>query len=75
MSPEAPTLYLPYCQGDYTADGKLKDPDDPYLYWLIPLGNVERHAKLESAAVDDLHKRPTPDAAPKDRLDDIDVGP
>jgi hypothetical protein len=29
--------YLPFYQGEFTKDGKLKDPHDPYLYWLIPI--------------------------------------
>jgi hypothetical protein len=32
-----PTLYWPYFQGEFDHDGNLKDPKDPYLYWLIPI--------------------------------------
>jgi hypothetical protein len=35
-----PTLYWPYFQGEFDADGNLKDPSDPYLYWLIPIVKV-----------------------------------
>jgi hypothetical protein len=35
--PSDPSLFLPYFQGEFTADGKLKDPGDPFLYWLIPI--------------------------------------
>ena len=28
---------MPYFMGEFDADGKLKDPNDPYLYWLIPI--------------------------------------
>jgi len=30
-------LYFPYFQGEYGVDGKLKNAEDPYLYWLIPI--------------------------------------
>jgi hypothetical protein len=32
--------YYPYYQGEFTLDGRLKDPADPYLYWLIPIVKV-----------------------------------
>jgi hypothetical protein len=32
-----PTNYYPFYQGEYTPDGKLKDSNDPFLYWLIPI--------------------------------------
>ena len=35
--PRDPTNYYPFYQGEYTPDGTLKDPDDPFLYWLIPI--------------------------------------
>jgi hypothetical protein len=35
--PEDPTLYLPYYQGEFSPDGHLLNPNDPYLYWLIPI--------------------------------------
>jgi hypothetical protein len=37
VSPEAEWLYYPYYQGEYDADGNLKDPKDPLLFWLIPI--------------------------------------
>lgn len=36
-SPYDPTLYVPYYLGEYDADGTLKDPDDPLLFWIIPI--------------------------------------
>jgi hypothetical protein len=42
MSPEDPTLYSPYFEGEFDADGKLKDPEDPLLYWLIPITGPEK---------------------------------
>jgi hypothetical protein len=40
QSPFDPALLLPYYQGDYTADGALKDARDPLLYWLIPIVRI-----------------------------------
>lgn len=34
--PKDLTLYLPYYMGKYSADGTLLDPNDPYLYCLLP---------------------------------------
>jgi hypothetical protein len=35
--PLDPTFYAPYYQGEFDKDGNLKDPTDPFLYWLIPI--------------------------------------
>ena len=37
LDPEQGWLFMPYFMGDFDAGGKLKDPNDPYLYWLIPI--------------------------------------
>jgi hypothetical protein len=37
VNPYDPTLYRPYYQGEFTADGKLKNPEDPMLYWVVPI--------------------------------------
>jgi hypothetical protein len=37
MSPYNARLYLPYYQGEYDERGRLADPTDPLLYWLIPI--------------------------------------
>ena len=31
------SLFRIYFLGDYTPDGKLIDPQDPMLYWIIPV--------------------------------------
>ncbi|MBL8794315.1 MAG: hypothetical protein JNM56_10455 [Planctomycetia bacterium] len=36
-APNDPTTYWPYFQGEFTKNGDLKDPNDPFLYWLIPI--------------------------------------
>ena len=42
--PLDPTLFFPYYQGEFDKEGNLKNPDDPYLYWLIPILRVQKHA-------------------------------
>ena len=37
FSPFHPTTYRPYFCGDFDANGKLLDPQDPMLYWLVPI--------------------------------------
>jgi hypothetical protein len=36
-SPFAKDLDAPFFQGEFTADGVLKDASDPFLYWLVPV--------------------------------------
>jgi hypothetical protein len=31
------TTYVPYYQGEFDVDGKLLDPNDPCLYWVVPI--------------------------------------
>ena len=35
--PFHPTTYHPYYLGEYDADGRLTDPQDPMLYWYVPV--------------------------------------
>jgi hypothetical protein len=37
VSPLSKMLDLPYFQGEFDREGKLKDPDDPFLYWIVPI--------------------------------------
>jgi hypothetical protein len=37
LDPYHPTTYRPYFLGDYDANGELVDPQDPMLYWLVPV--------------------------------------
>lgn len=32
-----PATYLPYYVGDFDVNGKLRNPGDPMLYWLVPI--------------------------------------
>ena len=37
MDPYDPTGYRPYYVGTYDPEGRLTDPEDPMLYWLVPV--------------------------------------
>jgi hypothetical protein len=37
IDPAEKHFYYPYYQGEFTPEGTLIDPQDPYLYWLIPI--------------------------------------
>jgi hypothetical protein len=39
IQPDKKWMYLPFYQGEYDVDGHLKNPNDPYLFWLIPIVN------------------------------------
>jgi hypothetical protein len=42
IRPNDPNTYAPYFQGEYDQDGNLKNPQDPFLYWLIPIIRVPK---------------------------------
>jgi hypothetical protein len=42
LEPLDETLYLPYYQGEFDSEGNLKEPTDPFLYWLIPILKEEK---------------------------------
>jgi hypothetical protein len=37
VDPTEKHFYYPYYQGEFTPEGKMINPEDPYLYWLIPI--------------------------------------
>ncbi len=37
MDPQDPEFYRPYYMGQYKSDGKLMNPNEPLLYWLLPI--------------------------------------
>lgn len=37
VDPREPYFYLPYYYGQYDPDGRLLDPNSPFLYWLVPV--------------------------------------
>jgi hypothetical protein len=36
------TTYQPYFQGDFDVEGTLKNPNDPFLYWILPIFTVHK---------------------------------
>jgi hypothetical protein len=40
IDPNDPATYLVYFWGAYDIKGQLQDPEDPFLYWLIPILKV-----------------------------------
>jgi hypothetical protein len=37
IKPDSRTTYYPFFQGEFTPEGELINPNDPFLYWLIPI--------------------------------------
>ncbi len=37
-----PTHFRPFYMGEYSPEGKLLDPEDPFIYWLLPIMRVAR---------------------------------
>jgi len=56
-------MCMPYYQGEFDPDGKLMDPNDPYLYWLIPIVNAKNPDLSSNAGVNaDDHAAANQDA-------------
>src|SRR5262249_5143341 len=49
IPPDAEWLYLPFYQGEFDMNGKLLDPDDPFLYWMIPIVRLKISADPKAA--------------------------
>lgn len=50
LNPRDPTLYAPFFLGEFDVSGNLKDPNDPFLYWLIPIIDLDQPARLVKGA-------------------------
>jgi hypothetical protein len=37
VSPIDKSLYSPFFMGEFDREGKLKDPNEPFLYWYLPI--------------------------------------
>lgn len=48
-------FYYPYYQGEFTPDGEMIDPNDPYLYWIIPIVRTHDPAAFRAGTL-----RPAP---------------
>jgi hypothetical protein len=42
-----PTHFRPIFMGEYSPEGVLLEPDDPFLYWLLPIMRVQRGQEVE----------------------------
>jgi hypothetical protein len=47
LSPYHPAAYAPYYLGEYGPDGKLRNPNDPLLFWLTPVQYLPNADKNE----------------------------
>lgn len=52
LSPYHPAVYSPFYLGEYSPDGTLKDPNDPLLYWYLPVQYTPNVGKDEPNFVD-----------------------
>ena len=52
LSPFHPTMYRVYFLGDYSSGGQLVDPQDPMLYWLVPIMPKAGLLKLDQPGPD-----------------------
>jgi hypothetical protein len=50
VSPLEKYLYIPYFFGEYDRQGQLKDAEDPFLWWYIPIIPVPRDFDAAKAA-------------------------
>jgi hypothetical protein len=45
--PYAPNTYLPYFYGEYDAEGRQINTDDPMLYWIVPIIYVPKSPEVD----------------------------
>jgi hypothetical protein len=43
MDPFDPTTYVPFFVGEFDAQGNLTNPNDPMLYWIVPIIRGPNH--------------------------------
>ena len=67
VEPNDPTLFMPYFQGEFDGKGALKNAEDPYLYWLIPILGPEAPAVTSMLNLQGLPRRPPLDPLVKVR--------
>src|SRR5262249_51140339 len=51
-SPVEKSLFWPFFLGDYDVKGNLKNPDDPFLYWVLPIVPRDINAIYRKGPVD-----------------------
>jgi hypothetical protein len=67
VEPNDPTLFMPYFQGEFDNKGALKNAEDPYLYWLIPILGPENSAVTSTLNRQGLPRRTISDPQVKVR--------
>lgn len=55
--PNDPTLYMPFFLGEFDRTGELKNAEDPYLYWFIPVLGPENVAVTSMLNLQDNPRR------------------
>jgi hypothetical protein len=43
IDPFDPTTYIPFFVGEFDVDGNLTEPNDPMLYWIVPIVRGPNH--------------------------------
>src|SRR5439155_8404282 len=44
QDPLSDDLKLPFFMGDFDSEGRLINPDDPFLNWVVPMKDLHAHA-------------------------------
>jgi hypothetical protein len=64
VDPQDLANFVPYYEGQYSKEGLLLDPEDPFLYWMLPIVRENRndpngpvHAWIYLHAGDEKHYR------------------
>jgi hypothetical protein len=70
IDPTEKHFYYPYFQGEFTPDGQLKNAQDPYLYWLIPIVKTHDPATFRRGELPDFHPEDKPDLRIVDLLEE-----
>ena len=52
MGPFHPSTYLPFYLGEYDPNGTLVTPNDPLLYWLVPIEHLSNASKDQKSFQD-----------------------
>jgi hypothetical protein len=54
LDPDNPTTLVPYYQGEFDREGKMLNPGDPFLYWIIPILYEPKPGKKAPSKPNDL---------------------
>jgi hypothetical protein len=83
--PRDPTYYVPYYMGKFDVTGRLVDPQDPFLYWALPILRIPGDPRTGTPdmiqyyvylhAGDDKWVRPAPQSESSPRRDRLEISP